>query len=219
MKTAIQGKGKIMDRKIIIRNGFSSVRQAFLLARTSRALVLFVVSFFVFETSASLVSVSVTGTANTNAMGYTQGESYTFNWIVNDGYTGSDGFGDGGDVFSSTENQWFSTSTNDPWLWSSVSGDGLVGTYMKANANDQAPFEQLKVDSAGLLCWAASHTDSITIGLFVNGVAIDTIVAYDLNIPDFNYSDTSFINPATYLGSYTGTYTSSGGGSILVMRI
>ncbi len=66
----------------------------------------------------------------------------------------------------------------------------------------------------GLLCWAASHTDSITIGLFANGVAVDTIVAYDLNIPRLDNSNTSFINPATYLGNYTGTYTSAGVGYI-----
>ncbi len=170
------------------------------------------VFLFVFEASASPVSVSVTGTANTNAMGYTQGESYTFTWVVNDGYTGSDGFGDGGDVFSSTENLWFSTSTNDPWLWSSVYGNGLVGTYTKPSDNDQAPFEQLKVDSNGLLCWAACRMDSATMELFVNGVVVDTVVAYDLNIPGLDYSDTSFINPASYLVNYTGTYTSTGGG-------
>ena len=58
-----------------------------------------VVAFiFVFEVCASPVSVSVAGTANTTAMGYTQGDIYTFTWIVNDGYTGS-----ANDVFDSTQ--------------------------------------------------------------------------------------------------------------------
>jgi hypothetical protein len=173
------------------------------------------VFLFAFGASASPVSVAVTGTANTTGMGYTQGESYTFTWLINDGYTGSDGFGDGGDIFSSTENLWFSTSTNDPWLWCSVSGGGLVGTYAKPSDNDQAPFEQLKVDSAGLLCWTACRMDSATMELLVNGVVVDTVAAYDLNIPGLDYSDTSFVNPASYLANYTGTYSSPGGGIYL----
>jgi hypothetical protein len=173
------------------------------------------VFLLVIEASASPVSVSVSGTANTTAMGYTQGDIYTFTWIINDGYTGSDGFGDGGDVFSSTENLWFSTSTNDPWLWSSVSGDGLVGTYAKPSNNDQAPFEQLKISFDGLLCWAAGRMDSSTMELLVNGVVVDTVVAYDLIIPGLDYSEASFVNPATYLANYAGTYTSTGGGIYL----
>lgn len=161
------------------------------------------------------VSVSVTGTADTTAMGYTQGESYTFTWIVNDGYTGSDGFGDGGDIFSSTENRWFSTSINDPWLWSSVSGDGLAGTYTKPSDNDQAPFEQLKINSDGLLCWAATKSVSITMGLFVDGAEVWNIVAYDLKIPGLDYMDTSFVNPTAFLENYLGTYSSAGGGIYL----
>lgn len=173
------------------------------------------VFFLGLEAYASPVSVSVSGTANTTAMGYTQGNIYTFTWIINDGYTGSDGFGDGGDVFSSAENLWFSTSTNDPWLWASVSGDGLIGTYTKPSDNDQAPFEQLKVSSDGLLCWAATKTVSIDMGLFVDGAEVWNIVAQDLTIPGLDYSDPSFVNPASYLANYTGTYSSPGGGIYL----
>jgi hypothetical protein len=57
--------------------------------------------------------------------------------------------------------------------------------------------------------------DSATMELLVNGVVVDTVVAYDLNIPDLDYSNTSFVNPATYLGGYIGTYTSPGGGIYL----
>jgi hypothetical protein len=39
------------------------------------------------------VTVSVTGTADSTGMGYTAGESYTFNWTINDGYDGSSGDG------------------------------------------------------------------------------------------------------------------------------
>lgn len=167
------------------------------------------------DVSASPISVSVAGTANETKMGYTQGESYTFTWVVNDGYTGSDGIGDGGDIFNSIENLWFSTSTNDPWVFSSVSGAGLVGTYTKPITNNQAPFEQLLVNSAGLRCWAATKTVSITMGLLVDGAEVWNIVAYDLTIPGLDYSDALFVNPTTYLENYSGTYSSIGGGIYL----
>ena len=158
------------------------------------------------------VSVSVTGTADTTAMGYTQGESYTFTWIVNDGYTGSAFTGQhSGDYFSETGNRWDPSRVEDPWLWSSLSGDGLSGTYIR-----QTYFvEQLLVDNQGLRLWAADDSSATFLGLMVNGVGVDTVVAYNLNIPGLDYSHTSFINPAAYLVDYIGTYTSTGGGIYL----
>jgi hypothetical protein len=169
------------------------------------------VLLFAFEVPASLISVSVTGAANETKMGYTQGQNYTFTWFINDGYTGQDGR----DVFNATENKWFSTSTTGPWIFSSVLGDGLIGTYAKAVADDMAPFEQLKVDSNGLLCWAATKTVSIPMGLFVDGAEAWNLVAYDLKIPELDYSNMSFVNPAAFLENYLGTYSSTGGGIYL----
>jgi hypothetical protein len=166
------------------------------------------VSLFVFEAFASLVSVSVTGTANTNAMGYTQGESYTFTWIVNDGYTDPWQYSENN--FSGTENKWDVSYSEYDHLWSSVSGDGLTGTYSRPTYFR----EQLLADAQGLRLWAADDSSTTFLGLLVNGVGVDTLVAYDLIIPGLDYSDTSFINPATYLADYTGTYTSLLGGGI-----
>ncbi len=205
-----------MNGKIIIRNGFFIVRQVFLLARMCGVLVLFIAFFCVFEASASLVSVSVSGTANTTAMGYTQGESYNFTWIVNDGYTGSTGGGDENDKFDSTKNKWFSRLVADPWLWTSVSGDGLTGTYSRPSGYYAAPYDQLLTDGNGLRFWAGDfRPSSSTMGLLVNGVEVYDVIAYNLTIPSLDYSDAAFINPATYLGSYIGTYTSTGGGIYL----
>ncbi len=47
------------------------------------------------------VQVSVTGTADSTTMGYTSGQSYTFNWVVSDGFSGGTG-----DTFSLGVNRW-----------------------------------------------------------------------------------------------------------------
>ncbi len=160
---------------------------------------------FIFEASASLISVSVTGTANTNAMGYTQGESYAFTWVVNNDYT--DPWQYSGNNFNGNENKWNVSYFEDSHLWSSVSGDGIIGTYTRPTYFR----EQLLVNDKGLRLWAATSTFS---GLSVNGVGVDTLVAYDLGIPGLDYSDTSFINPVTYLMDYIGTYAYLTGGAI-----
>ncbi len=169
------------------------------------------VFLFIFEASASLISVSVSGTANTTAMGYTQGENYTFSWLINDGYTGSVN-----DIFDSTQNKWCLHWTSDPLLWATVSGAGLTGTYSRPFERFDAPFDSLKANADGLTFWAGnSFPIATSMGLMVNGVEVWDVVAHDLNIPGLNYSDTAFINPATYLGRYIGTYTSTGGGIYL----
>lgn len=190
-----------MNCKAILTRG--SVRH------NAKQVILTLVLLYAFGTSASPVSVSVTGTANTNAMGYTQGESYTFTWIVNDGYTDPWQYSENN--FSGTENKWDVSYSEYDHLWSSVFGDGLTGTY-----NRPTYFrEQLLADAQGLRLWAADDSSTTFLGLLVNGVGVDTLVAYDLIIPGLDYSDTSFINPATYLANYTGTYASIGGGIYL----
>lgn len=190
-----------MNCKAILTRG--SVRH------NAKQVILTFVLLYAFGTSASPVSVSVTGTANTNAMGYTQGESYTFTWIVNDGYTDPWQYSENN--FSGTENKWDVSYSEYDHLWSSVFGDGLTGTY-----NRPTYFrEQLLADAQGLRLWAADDSSTTFLGLLVNGVGVDTLVAYDLIIPGLDYSDTSFINPATYLANYTGTYASIGGGIYL----
>lgn len=167
--------------------------------------------FGALSASASLIQVSVTGTADTTEMGYTQGESYTFNWVVNDGYTGAVN-----DEFNATTNLWYVHRTIDPVLWASVSGDGLTGTYSRPADEFDAPENYLRIDDAGLRCWAANSFPTATsMGLFANEVEIQDIFAYDLEILGIDYGDMSFINPATYLEAYIGNYNSPGGGVYL----
>lgn len=154
------------------------------------------------------VQVSVTGTAISTAMGYTSGQSYTFNWILSDGYTGGSA-----DNFPSYANLWHSAITADPLLWTSFSGDGLSGTYTRATGTSTAPYDYISADSGGLYLHAGNQDPSgSSIGLTVDGTEVLTVYAYSLGIPGLDYSDTAFVNPASWLAGYTNTYTLSSGG-------
>ncbi|MBN2162907.1 MAG: hypothetical protein JXR25_08810 [Pontiellaceae bacterium] len=154
--------------------------------------------------SATPIMVSVTGTADSTALGYTLGESYTFNWTVSDTYSGSVN-----DFFGSAYNSWFVDTTSDPWLWADLSGDGLSGTYSRPSGNSWAPSDQLYVDSDMFVFYAGNEDSSSTMGLTVNGVEVGYFYC-DINIPDVDYSDTEFVKPATWLATYAGTYAQSG---------
>lgn len=157
---------------------------------------------------ATPISVSVAGTANETKMGYTQGESYTFTWVVNDGYTGSLRHWGDSDTFTDDLNQWFSNSTGDPSLWESVFGDGLGGSYHQC----AYPRDLISVNGSGikLMTQVEILTENFSIGLLIDGVEAWTIGAAYLQIPNIDYSDTSFVNPATYLKQYVGSYATGG---------
>ncbi len=160
--------------------------------------------------AADLIRISVTGTADSTSMGYTIGQSYTFNWVINDGYTA----GSSQDIFNSSRNLWDSDITSDPILWDSISGDGLVGTYSRPSTPG-APFDYAQVrndDPDVFSLWAGNddHSGS-SLGMTVNGVELAVLSCSSLNIgADFSFPET-YVNPADYWAAYAGAYTPSSG--------
>lgn len=153
------------------------------------------------------VQVSVTGTADTTKMGYTSGQSYTFTWVVNDGYSGS-----AYDFYSSSMNRWSVQETSDQMLWSSISGDGLSGVYSRPAGTSIAPYDILQATASALGLFAYNDdAPNSSQGLSVDGIAVTEIQAYDLDIPGLDYSDTAFVNPASWLAGYVGTHALSTG--------
>jgi len=154
---------------------------------------------------AAPVQVSVIGTAQTTEMGYTAGQSYTFNWTVNDGY-------DGSGIFTETYNRWSVEYTTDPLLLSSVSGDGLLGTYSRPSGISYAPYEFIHANSDGLHLYTENdYPEGSSMGLWVDGKQVSRVYANHLDIPGLDYSDTSFVNPSSWLAGYAGTHVLSGG--------
>jgi len=156
---------------------------------------------------ATPIQISVTGTAESDAMGYTSGESYTFNWVINDGYTGSMF-----DWFDSGMNEWCAEETSDPILWSSVSGDGITGTYSRPASETWAPFDHISnYDNSSLSLGAENDDESAgsSLGLTANGYSVAGIIAR-INVVGVEFAFTGeYTNPADYFAAYIDTYTCS----------
>jgi len=164
---------------------------------------------------ATPIQISVTGTADVSAMGYTSGESYTFNWVINDGYTGS-----GDDYFDGGNNVWCAEETSDPILWSSVSGDGIAGTYSRPASETWAPYDRLASYSGYLgegITFRADDDDERSIGLTVNGDAVISVRADVYIGVDFAFTG-EYTNPADYFATYIGTYTDVSGEHFVSVR-
>ena len=168
------------------------------------ALLVFMSFVFVGISSADLVSITVTGTAETTGMGYSSGASYSFTFVLADTYTGSTW-----DHFTSSENDWYAQEFVEPVLWDSVYGDGLSGTYVRPSPWTEDYLTILSkpdLDSIHM----ASRAPTSDIGLTVNGIKVKSVKAVELAIGEFSFPEV-FTNPADYMRSYLGTYVPTDG--------
>jgi len=164
--------------------------------------------------TADPIRFSIIGTAGSTDMGYTLGDSYTFYWVINDGYAGGDY-----DSFSSSYNRWGTQETNSPALWESVYGSGLTGSYSRPSGELYAPNDSIYNDdqvSDYFSLYAGNDSPLATsLGLMVDGVQLRKVEAAQIVIgEDFAFSG-GFNNPATYWENYTGSYSATGGISLL----
>ena len=154
------------------------------------------------------VQISITGTADTTEMGYTAASTYTFNWVINDVYPSGNG-----DSFNDTRNRWSSEETTDFALWTSVSGDGLAGTYTRPSGTSWAPYGSI-YNETNFFRVTAGNDDSATssMGLTVNGIEAQYIEISNLYLGISLALPETFTNPADYFANYAGTYTPTSGG-------
>ncbi|MEI8343158.1 MAG: hypothetical protein WCH43_16675 [Verrucomicrobiota bacterium] len=157
------------------------------------------------------LSISVTGNAKTTTLGYNENQSYTFNWVINDDYTGSVAY----DKFVPDDlNRWYVEVTSNSRLWSSVSGDGLVGTYSRPSGSNWAPFDLLENDksvSTTSIKLLAGNDDPLTssMGLTANGTEVSLVESNLLIGAKFAFAGV-FTNPAEFFADYVGTYSLPG---------
>jgi hypothetical protein len=181
------------------------------------AIVLLALSVLAGTAQAASTSFSVTGTAQNTLYGYTNGQSYTFNWIVNSGFTnnGSSYFASGVDL----ENYWADENTNQAPVITAVSGDGLTGTYVRPTVGWDDPYSAIDVwfhYGVTNLTLSVANDAYQSIGLQANGTDIRWIEASDLYIGDIWSFPGSYTDPNVYFAAFTGTYTPTAGDIMLI---
>ena len=197
-----------------------------------KILILLIIPFICFADIEFILS----GTANGNSFGYTAGQSYSFNFIVNSDYNGS-----AGDFFSSTNgsglitwpdsdltkiNQWSQSYGTDPQIFDDISSDSFTGSYSPSFppsgilGGGGGHYELSIVEEDGFQeLWLTADNGSegsnpadgdFNIGLYMpDGTGIDDF-AVEIVLEDFviPYSD-SFTSPTDIWIPHLGTYTIS----------
>ena len=153
------------------------------------------------------VTISVTATATTSGFGYTATNPYTFIFTTGATYANNPNstFGPYNQDYREED------TTTDDQLWSSISGTGLGGAYVRPALNVEDPTSKLEAAIAGLTYFLQlfAVADSTVIGNTTkSGSAINGIyvIADKANLPSFAFPE-SHVNPSTYFAAYYGTYT------------
>lgn len=160
-------------------------------------------------------TASGTITAADSGMGYTVGQTVSYQWTLNSNFTkpGSSNF--------STFVNWNEENVPDPPLWTNVQGTGIAGTFQQAPNN--GPNNNLSAyDSGGI--WVRLNTDSASAtknhGIYLAANPDYFIVRVNLGIFDSPLTApgfTGFAIPASgplpkpndYFADYLGTYSMS----------
>jgi len=150
------------------------------------------------------IQISITGTASSSALGYTTGQSYTFNWLLSETYTQHDY-----DWFSSDGLQYTEMVGGDPLLFSEVSGDGISGTYIASGA----PYTYIGGWATGGAHFSflagTENSGAAPMGLTANGEGVRFVEANNITIGDLVFPE-SYVRPTDFFAGYTGTYVSGG---------
>lgn len=158
---------------------------------------------------------TVTATADSTAYGFTSGQSYTFNYWLNDfAPTAPEGHASGSYYF------WYDESVSvDPQLWADMTGSGLVGPYTRPSSSDWSPYSFIRADnnSSQLALYAGVDSSMSDTGLTSGGVNIGT-VSFSVDLPgvSFDADGVTLPDPTTYFSGYMGSYAITSSNSAYV---
>lgn len=159
----------------------------------------------VLSVQASVIRISVTGTANSTDWGYVAGQSYSFHWTVNEHFENNSH-----SVFYNNGNFWEDEWLDETPVFTDVSGDGLVGAWERPMTRAHSPSSGLwaynantSLDSMKL---RAADDTSVGIGLSAGGYQVDELWCQVYTGAGLFAFDALFISPTHYFEDYAGTY-------------
>ena len=155
------------------------------------------------------VTITVTGTANSDALGYTSGQSATFT------FTTAGSFANNADsVFNAGINTWFEQTTAQDQLFTAITGTGLTGSFVRPTASSTAPLSYLRTgggNGADVLSVSVSAEPQTWLGLNTPDSSHVTDIGFMItNMSLFSFTST-YTEPTTYFLGFVGTDASIGG--------
>lgn len=159
------------------------------------------------------VIISVTATANSTSQGYIATNPYTFIFT-----TGATFANNPNSFFGATDQEYREDSiSTDDQLWSSISGTGLGGSYVRPAGHPDDPSSTLRAAIAGPNYFIQLH--AIAEGFVTQHIGKTTLSGSAINgiyavadvgtLPPFAFPETH-VNPNTYFAPYYGTYAGFG---------
>ncbi|MBA4135930.1 MAG: hypothetical protein C0518_01285 [Opitutus sp.] len=165
------------------------------------------------------VTITLHATPTFDSLGYSTLQTYDFVFVLNSSSTaGSAGFVVTGDHYD-----WSDEFTFEPPVWSSVSGDGLMGSWVPPAAGIADNASHLIVSAAGST-YVSPHISGATSGTFQISAAADqsniglTAQGHQVQWLYFSGSFTglnftgigsTLADPNVYMAGFTGTYATS----------
>lgn len=155
------------------------------------------------------VVFTVTATAASSAQGYTSGNTYTFIFTST---TGSNFASSSNSTFDTGAHEYSEELTSDDQLWSTLSGTGLAGTFVRPTGNVNDPMSN--VGSFGSspqvfqLRAGTNRFSTLDIGMTTLSGGQLSRVQIDADggtLPTFAYPG-SYTTLESYYSSYSGTY-------------
>lgn len=148
---------------------------------------------------------TITGTAQSSALGYTVNDPITVVFTVNPTFSANSS-----SSFNSATNSWVEELTSEAQLYTAVTGTGLLGSFQRPTLDADAPYSTLIVDSAHNLELRAS-SDSGNIGLSSpSHASVYKIRAILSGVSAFSLIS-GYAQPIDYFATHQGTFTSLGG--------
>jgi hypothetical protein len=155
---------------------------------------------------ADAVTLKFIGTADDTMFAYTEGQAVSFTFEINDATLN-------GEVMSALF-YWFwmdDSYSSDVDLWSSISGTGLTGSWVRPSSADIAPYSLIEVNEPGdaLQVSASNSTVDGNIGLSSGGTPLKAIVI-NVGLPAIDGTWTGTLPDATdYFESLEGNHSLS----------
>jgi MYXO-CTERM domain-containing protein len=155
-------------------------------------------------TFAHAISFTFHTKADATAEGYTQGQDYSFTFMLTNSTDSSLGL-----FFTGAQNWWMQNPTGGPELFTGISGP-MLGAYSTPPGDSYA----WMFNSTNLGGWFALYAENFSGAngfTTLNGTPIDGIGATVLFFPEMlsaSYPG-SFVAPSTYWAGYAGTYPTS----------
>jgi hypothetical protein len=183
-----------------------------------RAIIFAGLLALLFVGASAQVVFSVTATANSTAQGYTSGQAYTFSFTSVGSYAvPTSSYTIATDRFYVAEEL-----TTDPQLWSSLSGSGLLGSFVRPVSTLNAPFSFIDWDNRTVLSNPhdlnlGAETDSTdTLGVTtLTGTAVRLFDVSLVGVTNYTLpTPPTYVDPVAYSQGYAGTYAVGGGSQV-----